>query len=69
MTEYTGGVYTENDIELSWLIESGANYEKNQITQQRDRSYGCNLWCKQNLATVSDQTRCGLWQKLDKIMA
>ena len=32
-------VYDENDIELSWVIESGANSDGNQIGQLYDWSY------------------------------
>ena len=30
VTNLTSVVYVENDIELSWLIRSGANYDDNQ---------------------------------------
>lgn len=36
VTDHTGAVHTENDIKLLWLIESGADYDENQIGQQRD---------------------------------
>ena len=29
MTDHTSEVYVENDIELLWLIGSGANYDEN----------------------------------------
>lgn len=29
MTDCTGAAYIENDIELSWLIESGVVYDDN----------------------------------------
>ena len=41
--DHIGAVYVKNETELSWLIESGAVCDKNQIGQQRDRSYWCGL--------------------------
>ena len=35
----TGVVYTESEIEVSWLIRLGVIYDKNQIGQQHDRSH------------------------------
>ena len=34
MTDCTRTVYIENEIELSWLIESGFECDKNQIGQR-----------------------------------
>ena len=31
VTDHTGAIYVENNIELSWPIESGVVYDKNQI--------------------------------------
>lgn len=31
LTNRVGMFYTENDIELSWLVKSSAVYEENQI--------------------------------------
>lgn len=33
MTDYTIPVYTKNEIELSWQIEMGTVYDKNQTGQ------------------------------------
>ena len=39
MTNHTGTVYTKNETELSWLIESGIVCDENQKGQWRDQSY------------------------------
>ena len=36
VTDHTGAVYTENDIELSWPIGSGADAYENKIGQLCD---------------------------------
>lgn len=36
MTDFTGVVYVENEIELSWSIEQGIVCDKNQKEQQCD---------------------------------
>ena len=61
-------IYDENDNELSWLIESGADCDENQVRLLHDWPYKCGRRKKQNRAFVTDQTRFGLWWKLDKIM-
>ena len=43
-----GAVYDKNNIELSWPIRSGADYDENQIGQLRDLSYRCGLRKKWN---------------------
>ena len=48
MIDHIGVIYVRNDIELSWLIESGVDCDKNQIRQQRDWSYRYSLHQKQN---------------------
>ena len=47
MINHIGAIYHENEIELSWLIGSGAVYEKNQKGQQHDRLHRaclCQKW-------------------------
>ena len=39
MTDHTDTVYTKNETELSWLIESGIVCDENQKGQWRDQSY------------------------------
>lgn len=62
----TDMVYAKNDIELPWLIESGVDSHENQIGTLHEWSYMCSLCQKRNWAIMMDQTRCGMWWKLDK---
>ena len=48
MTNHIGVIYVRNDTELSWLIGSGVDCDKNQIRQQRDWWYRYSLHQKQN---------------------
>ena len=41
-------VYTKNETKLSRPIRPSADYDENQIGQQRDWSYRCGLHRKQN---------------------
>lgn len=40
MIDRIGAFSTENDIDLSWLIEMGAIYDEKKIGQQRNQSTG-----------------------------
>ena len=42
MTDHTNAMYTENKIDLSWLIRLGAIYDENQTGQECDRLYRCS---------------------------
>ena len=48
VTVITSAVYVENNIELSWSIKSGVDFDQNQIGKQHDLSYRCYLHRKQN---------------------
>lgn len=43
VTDQTGALYVENDIELSWPIGPGAVYDEFQRGQRCDQSYKCGL--------------------------
>ena len=43
MISRTSTFYVENDTKLSWLIELGVVYDKNQTGQQHDQLYKCDL--------------------------
>ena len=43
ITDRTGAVYAENEIELSQPIGLGAVYDENWTTKRRERSYRCDL--------------------------
>ena len=66
MTHRTSVIYTKNNNELSWSIESGVVYNQNQTGQQRDWWYECNLQRKWNSIVVIDQTGYSLWWKLNR---
>lgn len=36
MSDHTGAVYIDNDIELSWSIGPGVDYDESQIGQLHD---------------------------------
>lgn len=59
LTNHIGLAYTKNDIELSRPIRLGVVYDET-------RSSKCNLCRKRNKVIMTDHTRCGLWQKLDR---
>ena len=61
MTKCLGGVYTENDIELLWLIKPGTGYDENEIGKWRDWWYRCCLQWKQNSNSVLDQIGYDIW--------
>ena len=48
VTDCTNVFYTENKIELSWLIGSGLVFYENETEQQHDRSYRSSLRLNQN---------------------
>lgn len=52
LIDYTGVVYAENDIELSWPIELGVDYDENHIEQLCEWLYRCSLCRKQNWVFV-----------------
>ena len=43
LIDHLGAVYTKIEIELSWLIGLGANYDENQIGQRCDWLHKCGL--------------------------
>ena len=45
--DHTGAVYTKNETELSWPIRLSVIRDENQIEQQHDWSYRCDLRQKQ----------------------
>lgn len=66
ITNRTGAVYAENEIELSQPIGLGAVYDENWTTKRRERSYRCDLCRKWIGILVTDRSRCGLWLKPDR---
>ena len=67
MIDRTGAVYTENDIELSWLIGLGVNCYGNLIGKQCVWSYKISLCQKWNWVVMIDQRGSSLWWKLGRI--
>lgn len=66
MTDHMSLVYAENDIELSWLIESSVDYDENHIEQLREWLYRYGLCQKKNWIVVIDQIEYILWWKPDR---
>ena len=62
---YIGLVYVEIETELLGLIWLSVVCDENQIGQWLELSYRYGLHRKQNWVVVTDQTRYGLWWKLD----
>ena len=61
MIDCIGVVYTKNENESSWSIESGAIFDENQIWKWCDWSYKSSLCRKQNWIVMIDWTECWLW--------
>lgn len=63
VTERTGVVYAEKDIELSWLTDRVRSMTKtkqdNDVTERTGEVYTK----KQHWIGVTDETRCRLWRK------
>ena len=47
-TNCTDPVYIENETELSWPIQQGMVYDKDNIGQRNNWSYRCGLRINQN---------------------